>query len=345
MKIRLKLLLYISTIIVLSINTKLQAQGSDSSHFTPVWQNNPFQPMTIIVSEATINTLNLEDGDEIGVFDVDANGNKICVGSVVIEDSLTASNPAIVTASADDPTTPNVQDGFIDGHDIIFKLWDSDQLTETDSVEVTYDPNYNDNYTALGTALVTLTSTLIPSQYTVTSDTLQNGQSECYNATSILTVSDTGNSVVVESGAEVTFIAGEKIYLKPGFSSRSGSYTHAYITITGDYCSNQQSMVSTTNSNTGEDVLYVANITSEQIIKNVNIYPNPTTGNLTVDFLGEETTATIRVINFQGGIVLETKINHQLTKKLDLRFLPEGMYVLVINTKGQQITKKIIKNY
>jgi hypothetical protein len=183
---------------------------------------------------------------------------------------------------------------------------------------------------------------------TVQDVTVTNNQTECFNATNTILVAGSGTSVDINSGGEATFIAGQKILFKPGFSAHSGSYMHAYLTTSGNYCSNPiPPSASPPPGNSKEGIATVSNLNNNtpDINQKVSVYPNPTTGNLTIDFKGEETTATIRVINFQGGIVLETKTNQQLTKKLDLRFLPEGMYVLVINTKDQQITKKIIKNY
>jgi hypothetical protein len=124
---------------------------------------------------------------------------------------------------------------------------------------------------------------------------------------------------------------------------------HAYLTTTANYCSNPGPPATSPppSGYTKESITTVSDLNGNLANNDqlVNVYPNPTSESLNIDFNGKETSATIRVINFQGGIVIGTKINHQLTEKLDLRFLPKGMYVLVINTKDQQITKKIIKNY
>ncbi len=189
-----------------------------------------------------------------------------------------------------------------------------------------------------------------PPEYdTVQGVTVANNQTECYNATNTILVAGSGTSVDINSGGEATFIAGQKILFKPGFSAHSGSYMHAYLTTTANYCSNPGPPATSPppSGYTKESITTVSDLNGNLANNDqlVNVYPNPTSGSLNIDFNGKETSATIRVINFQGGIVIGTKINHQLTEKLDLRFLPKGMYVLVINTKDQQITKKIIKNY
>ncbi|MBC8526900.1 MAG: PKD domain-containing protein [Candidatus Cloacimonetes bacterium] len=121
-------------------------------HFTPVWSGNPYQPMNIFISSATIDGINMVAGDEIAVFDVD-NSNEICVGSVVLEAEIP---PTIdVIASTDDPDTPDM-DGFIDGHTIIYRLWDDSEETEIIYVTPSYHPDYDEVFTSFGTALVDL---------------------------------------------------------------------------------------------------------------------------------------------------------------------------------------------
>ena len=71
----------------------------------------------------------------------------------------------------------------------------------------------------------------------------------------------------------------------------------------------------------------------------VKIYPNPTLGKFTIDFMGRNKTADIILMNFQGNRVLENK------KVIDIGHVPGGMYMIVIKSQSQIITKKIIKNY
>jgi len=182
----------------------------------------------------------------------------------------------------------------------------------------------------------------------VESITLTDPDDECYNAVEVLTVAE-DEAVTIGSNATAKFIAGEKVLLKPGFHAASGSDVHAYIS--SDYCTALPTSAAPTvnedTENTKDDLASVDDFGSgfNEMEKLVNVYPNPTTGDLTIDFLGIKTTATIRVVNFQGSVILETQTNQELAKKLDLRFLPIGVYVLVINTEGEQITKKIIKNF
>ena len=187
-----------------------------------------------------------------------------------------------------------------------------------------------------------------PDYDTVQNVTINNGETECFDATNTIVVAGSGTAVEVSSGGEANFIAGQKVLFKPGFHAYPGSYMHTFITTTNEYCSSLPPATATpssTNTNTKEGLATVSDLNGSRHNQQVNVYPNPTSGNLTIDFNGEETTAVIRVINFQGSVILKTEMSKQIAKKIDLQFLPEGMYVLVINTQGEQITKKIIKNY
>lgn len=183
----------------------------------------------------------------------------------------------------------------------------------------------------------------INADLTVQNETIIDDQADCFNATITITVAGSGTTVDIQSGGEATFIAGETIYLKPGFHSHSGSTTHAYITTTGDYCGSQQSMVASVESVVDELMtnpkIYILDEPS------VNIYPNPTTGHFTIDFSGKKTTADIMLVNFQGKQMITQQCKDQLKMDIDIGNLPSGMYILLIKTENELITKKIIKNY
>jgi len=174
--------------------------------------------------------------------------------------------------------------------------------------------------------------------------TVSNGQTQCYNATNTITVAGSGTTVDINSGGEATFIAGEKILFETGFSAHQGSYVQAYITTTNEYCNQQQSMMaanSVINEDGGTKALNIDALddASDELV--VNIYPNPTTGNFTIDFIGKETTADITVLNFQGNKIRSLECNSQVQAEVDISYLPAGMYIIVIKTETDIIKKKL----
>ena len=187
----------------------------------------------------------------------------------------------------------------------------------------------------------------VPEVISVENITISNEQSECYNATNTITVAGSGTTVNIYPEGEAIFIAGEKILFEPGFTAHPGSYVQAYITTTGNYCSNQQSMMA--NNVTMPDLdtkaLSIEALDNTNDGQDVVIYPNPTTGDFTVDFMGIKTTAEIQVLNFQGNMVYQTKCDNQIKAKIDISYLSGGMYIAVIKSSKKVITKKVVKVY
>jgi hypothetical protein len=110
-------------------------------HFASV-TSNPFFPMNVVIGNIYGDGFDIEDGDEIAVYDGDTE-----VGSAVIQ--LSGKDYQILTLRADDPMT-EIHDGFIEGGELRFKYWDrSEHVTYTDVSLITL---YGDkDFTRLGT--------------------------------------------------------------------------------------------------------------------------------------------------------------------------------------------------
>ncbi len=100
--------------------TKIDYITQYDSYFVPCYTGNGYQNMTIIINSAYLEDAALQAGDEIGIFD-----GTLCVGAGLFNGNF----PLQLTASQDDPNTPTT-DGFGDGNDISFKIWDVSTTTE-----------------------------------------------------------------------------------------------------------------------------------------------------------------------------------------------------------------------
>lgn len=93
------------------------------------------------------------------------------------------------------------------------------------------------------------------------------------------------------------------------------------------------------------------NTSNTQEIANWNIYPNPTTSNLNVDFhLKEETTTDISIFDTTGKQVHQEQHNGvqgQNNVQLNLSSLPNGIYYVKMNNEAFHKTERIViqKNY
>ncbi|MBK7489150.1 MAG: hypothetical protein IPI74_04925, partial [Bacteroidales bacterium] len=89
---------------------------SGAQCFTPVYEGNGVDHMNFYFTGATVNGVNLQPGDEIGVFD-----GELCVGRATLTQVLTGGALLPVPASADDNTTPAI-DGYTVGHAVTYRL-------------------------------------------------------------------------------------------------------------------------------------------------------------------------------------------------------------------------------
>jgi len=72
---------------------------------------------------------------------------------------------------------------------------------------------------------------------------------------------------------------------------------------------------------------------------NIDVFPNPTTGVVYIENF--DNPLNIKVINTLGEIVMEKQLSIS-DNKLDLSAYTKGIYYLEINSKKQNITKKIV---
>jgi hypothetical protein len=70
-----------------------------------------------------------------------------------------------------------------------------------------------------------------------------------------------------------------------------------------------------------------------------SIYPNPSTGLLTIE-KGAEIVTHIEVANMLGEVVLHPQIQQNT---IDISTLPAGMYVVNIITKNGRVSEKVVK--
>ncbi|HRC66811.1 MAG TPA: T9SS type A sorting domain-containing protein, partial [Bacteroidales bacterium] len=80
----------------------------------------------------------------------------------------------------------------------------------------------------------------------------------------------------------------------------------------------------------------------------ISIYPNPNQGNFTIEFHAKQpTSVNMRILNLfaQQVFALDNlKINTQTLQKINLDQLPDGIYILVIETNGRTFTQKFVIN-
>lgn len=113
----------------------------------------------------------------------------------------------------------------------------------------------------------------------------------------------------------------------------SGTPTHSLITAKG--CDSVVTLHLTVNTCTGIDEISESNY--------INIYPNPTKDIINIE-MSQPMDGTISITNVLGQQVYSGKIsNNTTTKQISIGTLPQGIYLLKIESEEQTIVKRIIK--
>lgn len=133
-------------------------------YFDPVWIS-PYNPMTFYIVEANIDGVPMQEGDEVGLFDIDpSSGEEICVGAGVLTEQLGGGVYLEMIASMNDGSNPDQANGFTPGNEIIYKLW-STETGEVDYVLANYPySGYDEVFTAQGNTLVELNGMITVTQ-------------------------------------------------------------------------------------------------------------------------------------------------------------------------------------
>ena len=114
-----------------------------TSHFQPVYQNNPYMPMHIVVNTNSL----LNHYDEVAVFDGD-----ICVGANVFTEN--AGDFVIITCAADDPETESI-DGYQAGNNVNIVAWDKQNQVVYENTSINYQSG-DEQFKQLGTGIYDL---------------------------------------------------------------------------------------------------------------------------------------------------------------------------------------------
>lgn len=83
-------------------------------YFQSVWDGNGYDQMNINILSAQLDGMDLQPGDEIGIFDGD-----LCVGYGKVEQTVSLENVLVIVVSRDDGTG----NGYTTGNNITYKFW------------------------------------------------------------------------------------------------------------------------------------------------------------------------------------------------------------------------------
>jgi hypothetical protein len=178
-----------------------------------------------------------------------------------------------------------------------------------------------------------------PQDLTLQNQNVQNGETQCFDATQTITVAGSGTTFTVSNGGAATFIAGQKIRFLPGTRVYSGGYLLGRIAPSGPWCNAKSAIISS-----DEEVTSLASDTKEDRIL---LWPNPTTGRVSLKIHQSDPVAgdvQIHVFGLQGNMVHAEVLPFSPIMRLDLQNLPAGIYFVRVVQNSTVFNGKLIKS-
>ena len=154
---------------------------------------------------------------------------------------------------------------------------------------------------------------------------------------------------IVDLGPDVQIICGDTLTLNAGagFAGYLWSTTETTQSIVVDTLGDFGVMVTDTNGCSNNDTIHVDCIVSVSAIAMLNavhVYPNPSTGMVTVELSDGMNSTIVRWIDLDGKMISEDRMNGIRERQYDLSAAPKGIYLLqVISGEGVSMHRVIIQ--
>lgn len=181
----------------------------------------------------------------------------------------------------------------------------------------------------------------VPTILAIPDITITAGPPVCFNATQTVIVAGNGKSFIVEPNAHADIIAGRNIIIKEGTTVESGGSLHAYISTI--WCSQPENLLaaSETESTIAEPVF-------ENELQNdfFKVYPNPTTGDFTLELLKVEEASLllVEIYTMQGNLIFGKELPAERLNNLSIAGRQAGIYLVRVMKQDQVGIGKIIKH-
>jgi hypothetical protein len=129
--------------------------------------------------------------------------------------------------------------------------------------------------------------------------------------------------------------------MMPGTWGQSGSYVHGHISMVNFCCWSYSGKSGDEYSASGQDA--IQGVTTAK--GSFKVYPNPTTGTLTLELADRTVTAStvVEIYGMMGNKILREEFTGQKKHEISLELQPPGVYILRVITGNEAGTVKVIK--
>ncbi len=191
----------------------------------------------------------------------------------------------------------------------------------------------------------------IPLVRQLTTDDLFQGEDQCFDAYETIILAGGGDTFIVDASTGVDLIAGHSIMMMPGTMVEHGGYMHARITSSdGPFCDLEEPIVASIEVYEPDNTTYEEPLFSpdkkDSDFTLFRVYPNPTTGDFTVELTSWEfldAPITIEVIGMRGEILKRITDINQHQHQLGLKGYIPGVYMVRVQLGDVFGIERIIK--
>jgi len=163
----------------------------------------------------------------------------------------------------------------------------------------------------------------------------------CFDATETITLAGNGKYFEVEPNAQAEIIAGQKILILDGSWIHENAYFLARIATDNDYCGNRKSMLASQEETHTERENQFQN---EIIETSIRVFPNPTSGMVTVQIseLKDSKPYSVIIYDLIGKPVYASALSEKTDLQIDLSSHPKGIYLIRVASVNFSRSEKII---
>lgn len=141
---------------------------------------------------------------------------------------------------------------------------------------------------------------------------------------------------IINSTTRVVYHAGDFVELIPGFETSDDSQFSAYI----EGCSNDFQYRPST-SKQSKNIVTTSQL--NQSLKNITIYPNPSSN--TIEIQSDNKFNKVTIVSLEGRIVYDKSLDKTNSLQVDVSGFANGVYLVnVIDENGKLSSQKLIKN-
>lgn|GEM_PF-3457395 len=182
--------------------------------------------------------------------------------------------------------------------------------------------------------------TVIPENLDIQNIAVNPGTFECYAAGLTITVAGGGSFFFVPNGASAEFVAGQNILFMPGVLVQNGGYLLGRITTDDTYCN----YILVKSGEKGEQAGTILPFAQSGDVS-FKVYPNPTTGNFTLELSSEPAGSPVKVqcYSLLGSLIMEKEFNTGKRHEFNLTDQMPGLYLLKVTQASGTGMQKIIR--